>query len=227
MVPSADQLPTPGDNSRLFRPSQAYVYDLRMEPTEDASRSRNGADAKPCKLESTTDCRTPRTAAATRGAAARIYRKAAAAAAAAESSPRCRPRSQSSTPDGTRTMANNNSMNTTTIDPSWLPMDRFSQRLYCSGSGTCSPTGTPINNSITSPTKQKCYNDGGVFGRGEGSVSRRYYVIHPDWVSENLSVQKLNLSERKESEENHYSRSQSAPPTAEDERDIITWQSHK
>lgn len=94
-----------------------------------------------------------------------------------------------------------------------LPMDRFSTKLFNPPDRSHTALG------IASP--RKSYQNGGsCFGRR--SRATKHYVIHPDWVSENLSVSKAHLKDRRAPDRTDYSkRSQSCPPT---QRDIITWE---
>lgn len=64
--------------------------------------------------------------------------------------------------------------------------------------------------------------DGGVFTHPHSS-KREYFVIHPDWVSEAMTIQKLSLTDRKvRSSTWPGRRCKSAPPPKF--RNPITWQ---
>ncbi|XP_052792865.1 uncharacterized protein LOC128226833 isoform X2 [Mya arenaria] len=64
-------------------------------------------------------------------------------------------------------------------------------RPMCRPSSGASKSST---NSKLSPNN-KYYYDGGLFTHPKENHSD-YFVIHPDWVSESMSIQKLSLSER-------------------------------
>ena len=94
-----------------------------------------------------------------------------------------------------------------------LPMDRLSTKLF-----------NPPERSYTSlgvSSPRRSHNGASCFGiRGR---TGRQYVIHPDWVSENLSIGKAQLTDRGGSDFIDYmKRSQSCPPPM---RNVITWDS--
>ncbi|KAK3097249.1 hypothetical protein FSP39_008057 [Pinctada imbricata] len=63
--------------------------------------------------------------------------------------------------------------------------------------------------------------DGGIFLPHK--AKHDYFVIHPDWVSESMTIQKLSLKDRKKKKTDTWPgrRCKSAPPP--NERNIITW----
>ena len=90
-----------------------------------------------------------------------------------------------------------------------LPMDRLSVKLFNP------PERSNTSLGVASPRR---YNGSCFGGRGR---KLRQYTIHPDWVSENLSIGKAPITDRNAPDYIDYmKRSQSCPPPL---RNIITW----
>lgn len=96
-----------------------------------------------------------------------------------------------------------------------------------SSSAKSSPQHSVCRPKTSSSKNGKYYYDGGLFTHPK-DLHPDYFVIHPDWVSESMSIQKLSLSERTK----HIPRSKSltwpgrrcnsAPPARY--RNPITWE---
>ena len=72
------------------------------------------------------------------------------------------------------------------------------------------------------PSSAMTYSyDGGIFSPKKSP--QEYFVIHPDWVSESMTIQKLSLKDRNPSKTATWPgrRCKSAPPP--NQRNIITW----
>lgn len=92
----------------------------------------------------------------------------------------------------------------------YLPMDRLSTKLF-----------NPPERTLTAASIRMPYQYGGSCFGGRGRKPK-HYVIHPDWVSENFSTNKVQLSDRNGQEIIAYmKRSQSCPPA---QRNVITWE---
>lgn len=96
-----------------------------------------------------------------------------------------------------------------------LPMDRLSTKLFNP------PERAYTSLGVTSPRRGGAQNGASCFGcRGRAP---RNFIIHPDWVSENLSIGKAQLSDRGSGGTDfidYMKRSQSCPPPV---RNVITW----
>ena len=131
--------------------------------------------------------------------------------------------------------------------PSVRPMEKFIRppHAYMSASvgerelsSTLSSSSSRSSSAKSSPHHHACKpkssknskyeHDGGLFTHPK-DLHADYFVIHPEWVSESMSIQKLSLSERTK----HIARSKSltwpgrrcnsAPPARY--RNPITWES--
>ncbi|XP_067934221.1 uncharacterized protein [Watersipora subatra] len=92
-----------------------------------------------------------------------------------------------------------------------LPMDRLSNKLFNSTERSHTSLG------VISPRRSQ---NGSSCFRCRGRTPRQY-VIHPDWVSESLSIGKAQLTDRGGEDFIDYTkRSQSCPPPI---RNVITW----
>lgn len=98
-------------------------------------------------------------------------------------------------------------------------------RLQCSAnSQTGSSTSrTEEKSSRPESARSKYEYDGGIFDTSN-YPRKEYFVIHPDWVSEAMTIQKLSLNDRKPVMSSSWPgrRCKSAPPPKY--RNIITWE---
>lgn len=133
--------------------------------------------------------------------------------------------------------------------PSVKPMEKFvrvphaymsasvgerelSSALSASSSRSSSAKSSPshsVSRPKTSASKNsKYFYDGGLFTHPKESHPD-YFVIHPDWVSESMTIQRLNLTDKPRSIPKSKSmtlpgrRCNSAPPSKY--RNPITWES--
>lgn len=134
--------------------------------------------------------------------------------------------------------------------PSVRPMEKFiraphaymsasvgerdlSSALSSSSSRSSSTKSSPSHTAGCRPKSasqknSKYLNDGGLFTHPK-NCNPDYFVIHPDWVSESMSIQKLSLTDRNKGIPKSKSmswpgrRCNSAPPSKY--RNPITWES--
>lgn len=132
--------------------------------------------------------------------------------------------------------------------PSVKPMEKFVRvpHAYMSASvgerelSTLSSSSSRSSSAKSSPSHSICrpktagsknpkyFYDGGLFTHPKNS-NPEYFVIHPDWVSESMTIQKLSLTDRTRTITKSKSmtlpgrRCSSAPPSKY--RNPITWES--
>lgn len=72
----------------------------------------------------------------------------------------------------------------------------FSSALSASSSRSSSAKSSPSHACKTKSSKNNKYDyDGGLFTHPKNG-NPEYFVIHPDWVSESMTIQKLSLTDR-------------------------------
>lgn len=93
-------------------------------------------------------------------------------------------------------------------------MDKLSTKLFI-------PVAERSHTSLGVTTSPRRFINGNSCFGGRGRAARQY-TIHPDWVSENLSIGKARLTDRSGGSDflDYVKRSQSCPPPM---RNVITW----
>ena len=116
-----------------------------------------------------------------------------------------------------------------------LPMDQAKSKSPKPKQKSKSKTKKDSQKDIEKRMSNSYHFDGGLFNTVQ-SPRKQFFTIHPDWVSETLHVQKMNLTERQRSDPQNlgsgssirksatfpYRRCRSAPPP--NIRNPITWE---